>query len=107
MRKVLVFEDIRHGLKIERKLIGEGYFHQFGVDSFQHETGIHTISTAIVEMENGALKNIPVDLIQFVTPTSKLKVGDTLKTEKKPQQEHEESYSCVSGRTYKDPFNFK
>ena len=45
--------------------IGEGIFHQFGVDYEEFETGPGNYSTAIVEMPDGSVKNVPVELIVF------------------------------------------
>ena len=45
---------------------GEGVFVQYGVDYEEFETGPGNFTTAIVEMTDGTVKNISVDLIQFI-----------------------------------------
>jgi len=45
---------------------GEGIFVQYGTDYEEFETGPGNMTTAIVEMPDGTVKNHPVDLIQFV-----------------------------------------
>lgn len=45
---------------------GTGLFHQWGCNYEEFETGPGNYSTAIVEMEDGKIKNIPCDLIQFI-----------------------------------------
>ncbi len=42
-----------------------GTFHQFGCDYEEFENGAVMYSTAIVENENGELKNVPVELVKF------------------------------------------
>ena len=68
MRKVRVF-------KYERKLgdtfhtkIDDGLatFHRWGVDYEELENGVGNYSTAIIEREDGSVKNVPVALIAFV-----------------------------------------
>lgn len=44
----------------------EGLFHQFGSNYEEHNPGIGNYSTAIIEMENGDVKNIPVEDIRFI-----------------------------------------
>jgi hypothetical protein len=48
--------------------LGEGIFHQFGVDYEDLENGPGMFTTAIVEMVNGSVKNVPVELIEFIDP---------------------------------------
>lgn len=61
-RKVVVYKWVREGLygPCHKETIGLGYFLAFGVD-----TGVGTYSTAIVEMLDGTVKNVPVDMIVF------------------------------------------
>ena len=47
-------------------VVGEGRFHQFGVDFQQFEEGGASFSSAIVEMPDGSVMNVPVDMIKFV-----------------------------------------
>ena len=66
-RKVVVYEWEREGVNLYSKKvrIGEGIFHQFGVDYEEFETGPGNFTTAIVEMPDGEIKNIPVGLVVF------------------------------------------
>ena len=43
-----------------------GFFRQFGVDYADLEVGVGNYSTAIIEMDDGTVRNIPVELIKFV-----------------------------------------
>lgn len=71
MRPVTVYEwfrpdDAKYNDPYQRREVGSGTFHQFGVDGeFSSDSGI-TYTTAIVEMPDGTVKNVPVDLIQFM-----------------------------------------
>ena len=51
-------------LKLEPK--GEAEFHAFGVDYEEFESGPGNFSTAIIELDNGSILNIPVDRIKFI-----------------------------------------
>ena len=66
-RKVLVYEYQRkkEQAAFDRVCIGHGIFHQFGVDFEEFEAGPGNYSTAIVEMPDGSVKNVPVELITF------------------------------------------
>lgn len=44
---------------------GIGVFHGFGVDYEEFESGPGNFSTAIVEMPDGTVKNVPADMIKF------------------------------------------
>ena len=61
-RKVLVYKRVNCGGKV---LEGHGIFHQWGVDYEEFENGAGNHSTAIVEMPDGSVKNVPVELIVF------------------------------------------
>jgi len=67
-RKVTVFEwkkldgDTYHS-KINA---GVGLFHQFGCDYEPFENGAASFSTAIVEMQDGSVRNVPVEMIEFI-----------------------------------------
>jgi len=67
LRKVLVYkyERVKGQTHFDRVCVGNGYFHQFGVDYEEFETGPGNYSTAIVEMPDGTVKNVPVKLIEF------------------------------------------
>lgn len=43
-----------------------GIFHQFGVGCEEYDNGAGNFSTAIVEIENGEVRNVPVELIKFL-----------------------------------------
>ena len=55
--------DDKH--KVRMELRGEAIFHQFGVDYEEFETGPGNYSTAIIELPDGTVKNIPVENIAF------------------------------------------
>ena len=67
MRKVIVFKYHRPEgqTHYDKKPIGKGMFHQWGCDYEEFETGAGNFSTAIVEMEDGEVKNIPAEMIKF------------------------------------------
>lgn len=44
-----------------------GKFHAFGMESDEVENGAMIWSTAIIECDNGELKNIPVGHCRFIT----------------------------------------
>ena len=44
-----------------------GKFHKFGIDYEEFDNGAVNFSTAIVELNNGEVRNIPVELIKFDT----------------------------------------
>ncbi len=78
-RKVIVYkwqkskntkksESIPIKISYEKVKIGEGRFHQFGVCYEEVEAGCGGYSTAIVEMPNGEIINILLDLIKFIKP---------------------------------------
>lgn len=71
LRKVLVYkwekvtkppQDRIEHVKVLR---GEGLFHQFGHDFQKFKNGACEFTTAIVEMPDGSIKNIQVELVVF------------------------------------------
>ncbi len=66
-RKVVVYEwqKIKGQTRCEKVHIGNGIFHQFGVDYEEFDQGPGNFSTAIVEMYDGTVKNVPVEMIVF------------------------------------------
>ncbi len=74
MRKVQYFEhvleDTGEGAYKKKiavaKFKGNALFHQFGMDYEEFETGAGNYSTAIIELEDGTVKNIPADMIKFI-----------------------------------------
>jgi len=67
MRKVVVYEYKRAKgqMAYEKVAVGHGLFHQFGVNYEEFETGPGNFTTAVVEMPDGEVKNVPVELIVF------------------------------------------
>lgn len=45
---------------------GKAIFHGFGVAYKEFETGPGNYSTAIIELHDGTVKNIPVEMVKFV-----------------------------------------
>lgn len=66
-RKVVVYEwqKVKDASHFEKVSIGPGEFLEFGCDMEEFNYGVGTYSTAIVEMPDGSVKNIPIDLIVF------------------------------------------
>jgi hypothetical protein len=69
-RTVAVYEyhKAKGRTSMDKVWIGTGVFHAFGVDYQEFETGPGNFSTAIVEMADGTVKNVPVELIVFNGP---------------------------------------
>ena len=67
LRKVVVYkyEIVKGQHFFDKVAVGSGLFHQFGCDYEEFETGPGNFSTAIVEMPDGSVKNVPVELIVF------------------------------------------
>ena len=70
LRKVVVYDWQRVEGKtcFEKVAIGSGVFHQFGVYYEEFETGPGNYSTAIVEMPDGTIQNVPVEMVVFNKP---------------------------------------
>jgi len=49
----------------ERIAVGRGTFQAWGIDYTVEEYGVGAYSTAIVEMVDGSVKNVPAELIVF------------------------------------------
>lgn len=68
-RKVEVYEyqqvKKEDGIHYEKVSVGYGAFIEYGMDCQQEEYGIGSFSTAIVEMPDGSIKNVPVEHIVF------------------------------------------
>ncbi len=45
---------------------GEAYFHQWGSDYAEFESGAGNYTTAIIELDDGQIKNIPAEHIRFI-----------------------------------------
>ena len=76
MRRVRVFDYIKRNVEKDKSKpeqwktfkaqSGEGVFHCWGVDYEEFESGAGNFSTAIVERDDGVVKNIPVNMIEFI-----------------------------------------
>lgn len=66
-RKVIVykFKRVADANYREKTVVGPGIFHQFGVDYEELQGGVGNFTTAIVEMPDGSILNIPVGLVVF------------------------------------------
>lgn len=69
-RPVCVFkwyrpDDAKYNEPYTKEFVGYGEFHQFGCDYQEFEDGVGNFSTAIVEMPDGSVSNVSVDLIRF------------------------------------------
>lgn len=49
----------------QKREIGQGVFHHFGVDFEEREFGVASYSTAIVEMPDGTVTGVSLELIKF------------------------------------------
>lgn len=61
--------ETEDGLKVrqyEKVEVGCVKFHQFGVNFDERESGIGSYSSAIIELPDGTLENVPVELVQFI-----------------------------------------
>jgi hypothetical protein len=78
MRKVKLFkwEKIAESRLYAKVADGEGLFVQYGIDFEEVNDGVGSCTTAIIEMEDGTVRNMPLELIQFekeLTPLENLK----------------------------------
>ncbi len=69
-RPVTIFEwwrpeDSALSTPFKKRELGKGNFHQFGNDVFEEQDSVATFSTAIVEMPDGTVKNVEVEMIRF------------------------------------------
>lgn len=46
---------------------GEAIFQQWGMDYEEFEAGAGNFSTAIIELEDGTVKNIPAEQVRFIS----------------------------------------
>ena len=58
-------EDAPYNEPFTKEFVGSGKFQQYGLESEEVECGVSTYSTAIVEMPDGSVANVAVDLIRF------------------------------------------
>ena len=66
LRKVRIYDTDR--LSGERILFGEGFFHRFGSDFEEFESGPGNYPIAIVELYDGEVKSVPIESIEFIEP---------------------------------------
>lgn len=72
MRKVIYSGNIQvptdniRGYNWEYRELGEALFHQFGVAYEEFDSGPAPYTTAIIELEGGIVKSIPVENIRFL-----------------------------------------
>lgn len=68
IRKVEIFYRAGKGqvFGVDKIKNGEGNFIQYGTDWEEFDNGAVSYSTAIVEMEDGTVRNVPVDLVRFM-----------------------------------------
>ena len=69
-RPVAVYEwyrpdDAAYNAPFTKRFVGDAKFHQFGVDYEQFDSGVGNFTVAIVEMYDGSVMSVPVDLIKF------------------------------------------
>jgi hypothetical protein len=73
IRKVVVYEWRRAKKKstdlkappLKKVSVGNGLFHRFGVNYEGFDDGVGNYTTAIVEMPDGSVMSVPVDMIVF------------------------------------------
>jgi hypothetical protein len=66
-----VKEPTEKGEKIVSKLVvtGKAYFLGFGIEYEELDNTVGQYSTAIIELQDGTVKNVPVEHIRFLEPT--------------------------------------
>jgi hypothetical protein len=52
-------------IQYEKVVDGHGLFHAWGMDYKEFETGPGSYSTAIIEMPDGSIRNVAVEMIKF------------------------------------------
>ena len=66
-REVVVYKHQKHEAEDywEKVIDGTGIFHQFGCNYEEFNDWPGNYTTAIVEMPDGTVRNVPVDMIVF------------------------------------------
>jgi hypothetical protein len=66
-------ESTEKGEKIVSKLVaaGKAYFLGFGIEFEEFDNTVGQYSTAIIELKDGTVKNVPVEHIRFLEPLQK------------------------------------
>lgn len=60
------YEKSEQGVSVfEKVLKGRAIFHEFGVDYEEFDSGPGNFSTAVIELPDGTVKNVPVENIAF------------------------------------------
>ena len=68
MRRVRYYEyEKMQGKTYHDKVLrGEALFHGWGVDYEELDTGAGNYSTAIIELDDGTVRNMPVEMVEFL-----------------------------------------
>ncbi len=61
---------VKPGRFVKEK-VGEAWFHQWGIDYEEFDTGPGNFSVAIIELDDGTIKNIPAEQVKFLEPIVK------------------------------------
>lgn len=64
--KVYKYEKLKDDIHYTKLFDYGGTFHQFGYDYEEFEAGPGNFSTAIIELPDGTIKNVPVEMVRFV-----------------------------------------
>jgi hypothetical protein len=70
MRQVILLERYRPEGRVRdaiRETDVTATFHAWGVEHEEYLDGPGNFSTAIVELEDGTVKNVPCDMVRFIT----------------------------------------
>lgn len=62
-RRVMTYTRNKEYVKVEDR---EGIFAQYGIDFEEHSGGLCSVSSAIVEMPDGSVRNMPLHMIRFL-----------------------------------------
>ena len=65
-RRVMTYKEELDGFKYVQVEDGEGIFVQYGVDFEERSGGLCFVSSAIVEMPDGRVRNYPLHMIRFL-----------------------------------------
>ena len=66
-RKVEYSEYVRKNSDVwTLEVQGQALFHRFGVDCAEGQDCFGNFSTAIIELDDGSLKNVPVEQVKFL-----------------------------------------
>ena len=73
MRRVSVISKLYKGAgQYEVTHRGEAFFHQFGVEFEECETGFGNVTTAVIEWPDGKVEMVHPSLITFTEPLKEL-----------------------------------